>query len=97
MLRGQEKPPEKERANWLKMHLQLCLDREAEVVTVKGEAIYGRLTAFSVDTRPPFIILETEGSKVFINLFRVERLRVAKGQEHQNAHQAGEAAARQPA
>jgi hypothetical protein len=95
--KGQERPPERERVNWLKMHLQLCLDREAEVVTVKGEAIYGRLAAFSIDTRPPFIILETEGSKVFINLFRVERLRVAKGQEHQNTHQAREAAARQPA
>jgi hypothetical protein len=38
-----------------------------------------------------------EGAKIFVNLFRVERLRVAKGQEHQNTHQAREAAARQPA
>jgi len=75
------KAPERERINWLKLHLQSCLDREAEVVTVKGEVIYGRLAAFSVDTRPPFLILETEGSKVFVNMFRVERLRVAKGAE----------------
>ena len=78
------KAPEKERVNWLKLHLQSCLDREAEVVTVKGEAIYGRLAAFSVDTRPPFLILETEGSKIFVNLFRVERVRLAK--EAQNLH-----------
>jgi hypothetical protein len=77
---------ERERTNWLKLHLQSSLDQQAEVVTVKGEVMYGRLIAFSVDTRPPFIILETEGSKVFINLFRVERLRVAKGQEAHNHH-----------
>jgi hypothetical protein len=89
---------ERERANWLKMHLQLCLGREAEVVTVKGEAIYGRLAAFSVDVRPPFIILETENSKIFVNLFRVERFRVAKGQEAENTHyQPKETSIRPPA
>jgi len=80
---------ERERINWLKLHLQSCLDREAEVVTVKGEVIYGRLAAFSVDTRPPFLILETEGSKIFVNLFRVERVRVAK--EAQDSHPTEEA------
>lgn len=83
------KAPEKERVNWLKLHLQSCLDREAEAVTVKGEVVYGRLAVFSVDTRPPFLILETEGSKIFVNLFRVERVRVAK--EAQNLHPTEEA------
>jgi hypothetical protein len=69
---------EKERIGWLKLHLQTCLDREVEVVMIKGEAVYGKLTGFSVDTRPPFIVIETENSKTLINLFRVERLRVAK-------------------
>jgi hypothetical protein len=86
MLRGLSERGERERAGWLKLHLQSCLDREVEVVTVKGEAIYGRLVAFSVDVRPSFIILETENSKIFVNLFRVERLRAAKGQEAENTH-----------
>jgi len=83
------KAPEKERVNWLKLHLQSCLDREAEVVTVKGDVIYGRLAAFSVDMRPPFLILEIEGSRMFVNLFRVERVRMAR--EAQNLHPTEEA------
>jgi hypothetical protein len=69
---------EKERIGWLKLHLQTCIDREVEVVMIKGEVVYGKLTGFSVDTRPPFVIIETENSKYLINLFRIERLRVAK-------------------
>ena len=83
------KAPEKERVNWLKLRLRSCLDREAEVVTVKGNVIYGRLAAFSVDTRPPFSILEIEGSKMFVNLFKVERVRMAR--EAQNLHPTEEA------
>jgi len=69
---------ERERIGWLRLHLQSCLDREVEVVTVKGEPIYGRLTGFSIDTKPPFIVVESNNSKIFINLFRVERIRVSR-------------------
>jgi hypothetical protein len=47
---------------------------------IKGDAIYGKLTGFSVDTRPPFIVVETETSKIFVNLFRIERFRISKSQ-----------------
>jgi len=67
-----------ERVGWLKLHLQPCLDREIEVVMIRGEPIYGRLAGFSLDSRPPFIVVESNNSKVFINLFRVEKIRVSR-------------------
>jgi|YelNatPaOPRAMG01_1025707.scaffolds.fasta_scaffold02042_7 hypothetical protein len=38
MLRGLSERGERERTGWLKLHLQSCLDREVEVVTVKGSS-----------------------------------------------------------
>jgi len=67
-----------ERVGWLKLHLQSCLNREVEVVMIRGEPVYGRLTGFSLDSKPPFIMVESNNSKIFINLFRVERIRVSR-------------------
>ena len=38
MLRGLSERGKRERNGWLKLHLQSCLDREVEVVTVKGSS-----------------------------------------------------------
>ena len=45
---------------------------------IRGEPVYGRLTGFSLDSKPPFIMIESNNSKIFINLFRVERIRVSR-------------------
>lgn len=62
---------------WLKAHLQACLEKQVEVVLIKGEPIYGVLVGFNVESNP-FIIIVQEGNNLhFINLERVERVRVA--------------------
>lgn len=62
--------------DWVRAQLQTCLEKEVEVVTVKGEPIYGKLVAFSLDTNPNLIVIINNNSKHIINLSRVERIRV---------------------
>jgi len=61
---------------WLKLHLQSCMDREVEVVMFRGEPLYGKLVGFDLTVKPPFIIIDSSSGKLFINLSRVERIRV---------------------
>jgi len=64
--------------SWIKAQLQSVLEKQVEVVMVRGEPIYGRLVAFSLDTKPAMIVVSSNSNKLFINLERVERIRVAE-------------------
>jgi len=64
--------------SWVKMLLHSSLGKEVEVVMMRGEPVYGRLVAFSLDTKPCILVVATNNSKVFINLEKVERIRVAE-------------------
>ena len=72
------------RVDWLKAHFQACLGKPAEVTMVRGDPVYGRLVGFNLDGEIPMIVVETNGCKHFINLKRVERIRVAD-QEMKNS------------
>ncbi|MEM3921785.1 MAG: hypothetical protein QXG25_02745 [Nitrososphaerota archaeon] len=65
---------------WLKAHLQACLEKQVEVVLIKGEPIYGRLMGFDVESNPMLLIIQEGNNLHFINLERVERIRVAINQ-----------------
>jgi len=67
------------RMDWLKAHFQTCLGKPAEVTMIRGDPIYGRLVGFSLEGEVPMIVVETNGCKQFINLRRVEKVRVAEG------------------
>lgn len=77
-MKNSDRVEKAERLSWLKLHLQACMGREVEVVMFKGEPIYGKLAGFDLEARPSFIIIETDNSKIFVNLFRVERVRVPR-------------------
>lgn len=66
------------RMDWLKAHFQTCLSKPAEVTMIRGDPIYGRLVGFSLEGEVPMIVVEANGCKQFINLRRVERIRVAE-------------------
>jgi len=44
---------------------------------IRGDPIYGRLIGFNLTGEVPMIVVETDGCKQFINLRRVEKIRVA--------------------
>ncbi|MEM2332583.1 MAG: hypothetical protein QXF28_06680 [Nitrososphaerota archaeon] len=56
-------------------YLHQSLDKEVEVITARGEPIYGKLIGYSLSSDPPVIILENVKERYFINLRHVERLR----------------------
>jgi len=73
------------RMDWLKAHFQACLDKPVEVTMIRGDPIYGRLIGFNLDGEVPMIVVETNSCKHFINLRRVERIRVAnENRENKN-------------
>lgn len=56
-------------------YLHQSLDKEVEVITVRGEPIYGKLIGYSLDSDPPVIIIENMRERYFINLRHVETIR----------------------
>jgi len=45
---------------------------------IRGDPIYGRLIGFDLTGEVPMIVVEADGCKQFINLRRVEKIRVAE-------------------
>lgn len=62
---------------WLKSYLQTCLEKQIEVILIKGEPIYGKLVGFSVESNPAILIIQEGNNLHFVNLERIERVRVA--------------------
>ncbi|MCL7383990.1 MAG: hypothetical protein LZ172_06120 [Thaumarchaeota archaeon] len=56
-------------------YLHQSLDKEVEVITARGEPIYGKLVGYSLDSDPPVIIIENMRERYFINLRHVESIR----------------------
>ncbi len=56
-------------------YLHQSIDKEVEVITVRGEPIYGKLIGYSLDSDPPVIIIENMRERYFINLRHVETIR----------------------
>jgi|GEM_PF-1302460 hypothetical protein len=56
-------------------YLHQSLDKEVEVITARGEPIYGKLVGYSLDSDPPVIIVENMRERYFINLRHVESIR----------------------
>jgi small nuclear ribonucleoprotein (snRNP)-like protein len=56
-------------------YLHQSLDKEVEVITARGEPIYGKLVGYSLDSNPPVIIIENMRERYFINLRHVESIR----------------------
>lgn len=56
-------------------YLHQSLEKEVEVITARGEPIYGRLMGYSLNSDPPVIILENVKERYFLNLRYVERIR----------------------
>jgi len=56
-------------------YLHQSLDKEVEVITARGEPVYGKLVGYSLDSDPPVIIIENMRERYFINLKHVESIR----------------------
>ncbi|MCF8884824.1 MAG: hypothetical protein QW655_00425 [Nitrososphaerota archaeon] len=63
------------RITMFRLYLHQSLDKEIEVITARGEPIYGKLIGYSLDSDPPVIIIENIRERYFINLRQVERIR----------------------